>query len=451
MGLFDWMFKSEEEKKLEELRAEEARILKSNEKYGEGAIELNKENLKNIQNEINQIKIDNPHNEDIQSGFNVGGPGEIPDEYPQGGGGIPEILIGAGKKEVSIQAKDVLNSIDSTGYLTSQMSAEDIQNLGEKLVKGDVDGFTSKIYSEIDQAQSFAPTVVLNEISKGLGIDILNNPVSTAIATGNMADAVIQKVAANTDLLSGMDFGDNLLANTAEKGLDFTNYLVQPTATLSSGIMTDANQMKQDFKNVLFNNPWAAKFGQIAGLPFDTLYNIDYSLPFINKKKKDPVIEPPVVIPPEVVSDVVTGGTTPPPPIVVTDTTKPWESGVGQDTGQTGGPGGSGFDPPSPPSNNVGTSNMTYRDVINRAEGGIIQKYNHGGLHKNPHIDDIDLSGSIPENLKDELMKYLLHKYMEEYKHMNRRKEDKYNQPPPTTLEAAEGGLATIPRCLIGR
>jgi len=47
MGLFDWMFKSEEEKKLEELRAEEARILKSNEKYGEGAIELNKENLKN--------------------------------------------------------------------------------------------------------------------------------------------------------------------------------------------------------------------------------------------------------------------------------------------------------------------------------------------------------------------------------------------------------------------
>jgi len=357
MGLFDWMFKSEEEKKLEELRAEEARILKSNEKYGEGAIELNKENLKNIQNEINQIKIDNPHNEDIQSGFNVGGPGEIPDDFPQGGG-IPEILIGAGKKEVSIQAKDVLNSIDSTGYLTSQMSAEDIQNLGEKLVKGDVDGFTSKIYSEIDQAQSFAPTVVLNEISKGLGIDILNNPVSTAIATGNMADAVLQKVAANTDLLSGIDFGDNFAANTAEKGLDFANYLVQPTATLSSGIMTDANQMKQDFKNVLFNNPWAAKFGQIAGLPFDTLYNIDYSgIPFINRKKKDPVIEPPVVIPPEVVSNVVTGGTggggwTPPA------TTNEAEVDYGGNGGGTGGSYGGGEDfgspfqpkrPPTPP------------------------------------------------------------------------------------------------------
>ena len=371
MGLFDWMFKSEEEKRLEELRAEEAQILKSNEKYGEGAIELNKENLKEIQNEINQIKIDNPDNEDIQSGFNVGSPGEIPDDFPQGGGGIPEILIGAGKEQASIQVKDVLNSIDSTGYLTSQMSSEDIKNLGEKIVEGDIDGLTSKIYDEIDQAQSFAPTVVLNEISKGLGIDVLNNPVSQAIATGNMADAVIQKVAANTDLLSEMDFGDNLFANTAEKGLDFADYLVQPAATFSSGIMGNANTMQQNIIDAAINNPWAAKFGQIAGLPFDTLYNIDYSgIPFINRKKKDPVIEPPVVIPPEVVSDVVTGGTTP-PPIVVTDTTKPWESNIGQGTGQTGGPGGSGFAPPSPPSNNVGTSNMTYRDVINRAEGGL--------------------------------------------------------------------------------
>jgi hypothetical protein len=355
MGLFDWMFKSEEEKRLEELREAEASIVN----LGEGAIELKKDELKQIQDEINQIKIDNPDNEAIQSGFNVGSPGEIPDDFPQSEGGITDIVIGAGKEQASIQAKDVLNSIDTTGYLTSQMSSEDIKNLGEKIVEGDIDGFTSKIYDEIDQAQSFAPTVVLNEISKGLGIDILNNPVSTAIATGNMADAVIQKVAANTDLLSGMDFGDNLLANTAEKGLDFTNYLVQPTATLSSGIMTDANQMKQDFKNVLFNNPWAAKFGQIAGLPFDTLYNIDYSgIPFINRKKKDPVIEPPVVIPPEVVSNVVTGGTgggggwTPPA------TTNEAEVDYGGNGGGTGGSYGGGEDfgspfqpkrPPTPP------------------------------------------------------------------------------------------------------
>lgn len=59
----------------------------------------------------------------------------------------------------------------------------------------------------------------------------------------------------------------------------------------------------------------------------------------------------------------------PPPPIVVTDTQKPYESGVGQNTGQTGGPAGMGFAPPPPQT--VGTSGMTYRDVINRADGGL--------------------------------------------------------------------------------
>ena len=71
----------------------------------------------------------------------------------------------------------------------------------------------------------------------------------------------------------------------------------------------------------------------------------------------------------------------PPPPIVVTDTQKPYESGVGQDTGQTGGPGGMGFaPPPSPTSGNVGTSGMTWQNVIDRANGGLvsISKYLKG-------------------------------------------------------------------------
>lgn len=55
--------------KLEELRAQENRILQSNEKYGEGAVELSKDDLKKIQEQIRQIKIDNPDVEAIQSGF----------------------------------------------------------------------------------------------------------------------------------------------------------------------------------------------------------------------------------------------------------------------------------------------------------------------------------------------------------------------------------------------
>jgi len=184
------------------------------------------------------------------------------------------------------------------------------------------------------------------------------------------------------------------------------------------------------------------------GDPLATVYDKGLNLLGINRQKEP---DPPVVIPPEVVSDVVTGGTvgggwTPPA------TTNEAEVAYGGQQVDPGG-GGSGsygggedFGSPFAPSPPPRGPNLT-----NRAEGGIIQKYNHGGLHKNPHIDDIDLSGSIPENLKDELMKFLLHKYMQEQELMNRRKEDKYNQPPPTTLEAAEGGLATIPRYLKGR
>ena len=86
----------------------------------------------------------------------------------------------------------------------------------------------------------------------------------------------------------------------------------------------------------------------------------------INQRRTD---RPVVVIDPNAVSQTfTTGGGSTPPPVVVTDTQKPYESGVGQQTGQTGGPAGMGFAPPPPPRP---TSGMTSQDVINRAEGGL--------------------------------------------------------------------------------
>ena len=86
----------------------------------------------------------------------------------------------------------------------------------------------------------------------------------------------------------------------------------------------------------------------------------------INSRRAD---RPVVVIDPNAVSQTfTTGGGSTPPPVVVTDTQKPYESGVGQQTGQTGGPAGMGFAPPPPPRP---TSGMTSQDVINRAEGGL--------------------------------------------------------------------------------
>ena len=78
---------------------------------------------------------------------------------------------------------------------------------------------------------------------------------------------------------------------------------------------------------------------------------------------------PVVVVDPNAVSQTFTaGGGSTPPPVVVTDTQKPYESGVGQQTGQTGGPAGMGFAPP-PPSNNPTGFGSNIR--IGKAEGGL--------------------------------------------------------------------------------
>ena len=77
---------------------------------GEGAMELKKNELKQIQEEINKLKIDNPDNETIQSSF----------QQEDQGGGITDIVIEAGKTEAAIKAKEVIDSIDQTGFLSSQ-------------------------------------------------------------------------------------------------------------------------------------------------------------------------------------------------------------------------------------------------------------------------------------------------------------------------------------------
>ena len=359
MGLFDWMFKSEEEKRLEELRKAEASIVN----LGEGAIELKKDELKQIQDEINQIKMDNPDNEDIQSGFAP--------NFPQGGGGIGDIIDKVGTNIAANKLGDIISSVDPHGLATSQIETGDIERGINLAREGDLEGLGSLFYNEVAQGSDAASDAAINYVLKEIG---LSDPTAPYLLAGNLAKTGTGQIANISDVIAGLNLGDNKIADTAEKGLDIIDKPIQWTNKELIKIMDMANKMNVDIKDLL----WGSKPGQFAkttaGLPFDffadnVLYNLGMPT-FPWSKKKDPVIEPPVVLPPEVVSNVVTGGTTP-PPIVVTDTTKPWESDVGQDTGQTGGPGGSGFAPPPPPSNNVGTSNMTYGNVINRAEGGL--------------------------------------------------------------------------------
>ena len=295
------------------------------------------------------------------------------------GGGITEIVIDAGKTEAAVKAKEVIDSIDQTGFLSSQLNPQDLKNLGEALADGDIGSARDIFYNEVSQLQDTAPLAVLSSLG------ITNNPLGNAIIAGNLANNAVQKFAETSDLIAGIDIpGDNIFSTGVEGVLDLLNKPVQTGANIfGTGITGVTGDYQNLMNSLLFDTPYYKFLAEQTAKPFDILFNL--GLPsFLNRDKKP---DPPTnqltgdQINQIIEDEIDFRESQPPPPIVVTDTPKPYESGVGQDTGQTGGPGGMGFaPPPSPTSGNVGTSGMTWQNVIDRANGGLvsISKYLKG-------------------------------------------------------------------------
>jgi hypothetical protein len=179
--------------------------------------------------------------------------------------------------------------------------------------------------------------------------------------------------AINTTLQTGGDF--------IQDGLDFVGSKLDPdsrganilgtTSDIIEGGQGIFGGMTNDLNKTVGNIVYDPIYGfvNLAGRNIiDPFANrINPLLNLLNRRQITPVIKqkPP---PPQSFID-----RKPPPPIVVTDIQKPYESGVGQDTGQTGGPGGMGFAPPSPqPPPTVPNTGMTYESVVNRANGGLV-------------------------------------------------------------------------------
>ena len=286
------------------------------------------------------------------------------------GGGITDIVIDAGKTEAAIKAKEVIDSIDQTGFLSSQLDPRDLKNLGQALADGDTESARDIFYNEVSQLQDVAPVAVLASLG------ITNNPLGNAIAAGNLANNAVQRFAMTADMISGIDIpGDNVFSTGVEGALNLINKPIQSGADIfGTGITGITGDYGNMMNNLIYNTPYYKFMANQAAKPFDLLYNI--GLPsFFNRDKKP---DPPAQLTNDQINQIVEdeinlGGGSVPPPIVVTDTQKDYESGVGQGTGQTGGPGGMGFAPPSPPPPpTVPNSGMTYRNVINRANGGLV-------------------------------------------------------------------------------
>jgi len=295
------------------------------------------------------------------------------------GGGITKIIIEAGKTEAAMKAKEVIDSIDQTGFLSSQIDPMDLRNIGEALAAGDTEKLAGIFYNEVDQLQQSAPTAV----ASALGLS--SNPLGNAIAAGNLANNAVQKFATISDVAAGIDIpGDNIFSSGIESALDLANKPIQFGAdkfgTGITGISGDYNKLIQ---NLLSTKP-VQTASNIIQYPFDMLYNLpgvtDIN-PF-NVFKKDKT-DPPVIIQQPVITPTNTGGTgggggadasSPDFPIIGGN------QGSGQDGSQGGGGNvvvGSSF---TPPSTNVSEETKRIEDILDRRSQGSSQGFNMGGL-----------------------------------------------------------------------
>ena len=152
--------------------------------------------------------------------------------------------------------------------------------------------------------------------------------------------------------------------------LDRTSNIIEGVQNISGDVVGSANRIVDD----LILDPFGNVIGRINRGIINPLFNPiqDFGLKLIGRGD-----DPPVVVNPNAVNQTFnTGGGSTPTSIVVTDTQKPYESGVGQQTGQTGGPAGMGFAPP--PSNNPTGFGSNIRIGFNAGGLASIPKYLKG-------------------------------------------------------------------------
>ena len=339
-------------------------------------------------------------------------------------------------------------------------------NVDDMIIGGGVGGQSTELPGILAQAGDYA----LDQAGLPINVSTLSDIGSAFTDQGTAGVVEVAKNQAINLIKNGLV--NEGLALAGQAGISGPVILALANNKITGPIVRGAGN---EFANLGFDLASNVPF---FGNQFGNIYDAGLNIFGINRKRdKEP--DPPAQLTNDQINQIIQDEEDLTKPPVVINQPQPQQDFpiINQGGGQGGNQGGGGnvvigssF---TPPSTNVQQETNRIRDILDRRaqgstqgfnSGGLIQKYNHGGLHKNPHTDtyspNIDLSGilndfkenpSIPDEIKDELMKYLLDKYMQEREQMKKREEDQYNQPPPTTLEAANGGLATIPRYLKGR
>jgi|9_EtaG_2_1085328.scaffolds.fasta_scaffold33970_2 hypothetical protein len=299
------------------------------------------------------------------------------------GGGITDI-IEAGKNQVAIKAKEILDSFDSTGLISSQINPMDLRRLGEALASGNEDAANSIIINEISEMQEVLPAGAIQAFGNAIGVNIFNNPVGTTLAAATLTKKGLDKFARGMDTLSGIDVpGDNIFSSGIENALGLANQGVQYGVNKFGQIVDIGNTNYQNLLNkAIFDTSLYSGVRRATDALTDPLFNFQLGVPNLFARKKDKP-DPPVIIQQPIVTPTNTGGTgggggadasSPDFPII----------GGGQGGNQGGNQGGGGnvvigssF---TPPSTNVSEETKRIEDILDRRSQGSSQGFNMGGL-----------------------------------------------------------------------
>ena len=180
------------------------------------------------------------------------------------GGGIIEIGKQEALNKLAQLAKKTLQAVDKTGVITSQITEDDLIEIGTGIKEKDPDRVKNVIGLNLEKIHSAVPTALLTAAGVNLG--------SPELMAVNIANDLIQTGGAVVEGLAGLDLGDNIFSETGEGILDVANtalnYPNYGIATLGGNMVSDLNRT----------------YGNVVATPISHAWNkmYDFTSPFFN-------------------------------------------------------------------------------------------------------------------------------------------------------------------------
>ena len=265
--------------------------------------------------------------------------------------GIKDIIITKGKDIADTKVLDTIRSLDKTGQLANIITKDDISEIREGVMTGDMQRIKDTLQFNYDKLEALSPAIVANALGYS------GNPIGQGLAVGNLANEIGQVLASGSEMAAKSDFGDNIFANTLERGLGAINVPIQfGTDVFDRGITAATNQ----YNNVM--NPVLDQFDRVVRAPFQygrNFFRNQFMDQPIRPKPKPPVPQSFIDRQEEESRPVFT-----PPPATSNEAEVDYGGSGGGSGGSYGG--GEDFRPPSRPSRPSGP------DLRFRANGGLV-------------------------------------------------------------------------------